>query len=76
MRLGAQEGAEGDRVRRRLGQVGGLSSRGTSVTGPGKGHLAPGAKRPVRRGVTVSKTRLLEGATLPGLTQGLRAWGA
>lgn len=48
MRLGAREGAEGDRVRRQLGQVGGLSSRGTSVTGPGKGHLAPGAKRPVR----------------------------
>ena len=33
MRLGAREGAEGDRVRRQLGQVGGLSSRGTSVTG-------------------------------------------
>ncbi|XP_052517668.1 interferon-induced transmembrane protein 10 [Budorcas taxicolor] len=57
MRLGAWDGAEGDRVRRWLGQVGGLSSRGTSVTGPGKGHLAPGAKRPVSAHPTGGRRR-------------------
>lgn len=48
MGLEAREGARVTEPAGRPGQVAGLSSRGPSVTGPGKGHLAPGAKRPVR----------------------------